>query len=64
MMVGDGIGISASEWGARIIYILRSEGFPIFLVQVYRKNERDNLTQHERNGLAKLSDSIFTKYIR
>ena len=50
--------------GARIIYILRNEGFPIFLVQAYGKNEKDNLTQRERNELAKLSDAIFTKYIR
>jgi hypothetical protein len=50
--------------GARIVYILRNEDFPIFLVAVYAKNEKANLTKAERNELAKLADAIFTKYGR
>jgi hypothetical protein len=50
--------------GARIIYILRDEHFPIFLVAVYAKNEKANLTKAERNELAKLADVIFGKYKR
>ena len=30
--------------GARLIYILRGEAFPIFLISVYAKNEKENLT--------------------
>ena len=57
----DGIG---KRGGARVVYIFRNEGFPVFLVAVYAKNERDNLTKKERNELAKLSDAIFRKFSR
>lgn len=50
--------------GARVIYILRNEGFPIFLITAYPKNEKDNLTKKERNELAKRADEIFAKYRR
>lgn len=48
--------------GARVIYILRGEAFPIFLIAVYAKNEKENLTRQERNLLAKRADEIFEKY--
>jgi hypothetical protein len=47
---------------ARMIYILRNEAFPVFLVAAYAKNEKENLTQKERNELAKRAEEIFTKY--
>ncbi len=50
--------------GARVVYILRNEEFPIFLITAYAKNEKGNLTQKERNELAKLADEIFIKYRR
>ena len=50
--------------GARVIYILRNQDFPIFLVSAYAKNEREKLTQRERNELVKLADAIFSKYKR
>jgi hypothetical protein len=50
--------------GARLIYIVRGEAFPIFFIAVYAKNEKDNLTRQERNLLAKRADEIFAKYRR
>jgi hypothetical protein len=50
--------------GARIVYIFRNKEFPIFLVAVYAKSEKANLTKVERNELAKLADAIFTRYGR
>ena len=50
--------------GARLIYILRNEAFPVFLISVYAKNEKENLTMQERNLLAKRADEIFAKYRR
>jgi hypothetical protein len=50
--------------GARVIYILRNELFPIFLVAAYAKNEKQNLTMQERNQLAKRADEIFAMYRR
>ncbi len=55
----DGIG---KRGGARVIYILRNSGFPIFLITAYPKNTKDNLTRAERNALAKRADEIFSKY--
>lgn len=48
--------------GARLIYIWRNEAFPVFLMTVYAKNEKENLTKQERNKLAKRADEIFAKY--
>jgi hypothetical protein len=50
--------------GARLIYIVRGEAFPIFFIAVYAKNEKENLTRHERNMLAKRADEIFANYRR
>jgi hypothetical protein len=50
--------------GARVIYILRNEAFPVFLIMAYAKNEKENLTMRERNQLAKRADEIFAKYRR
>ena len=50
--------------GARVIYILRNDDFPVFLISAYAKNEKGNLTQKERNELAKLADAIFSRYRR
>ncbi len=50
--------------GARLIYIVRGEDFPIFLVAVYSKNEKESLTKEQRNQLAKRADEIFAKYRR
>ena len=50
--------------GARVIYILRNEDFPIFLVAAYAKNVKENLTKQERNQLAKRADEIFSGYGR
>lgn len=50
--------------GARVVYILRGESFPIFLIAAYAKNEKENLSKAERNELAKMADTIFGKYGR
>lgn len=50
--------------GARVIYILRNERVPLFLVAAYPKNRKDNLSMDERNELSKHADEIFTKYRR
>jgi len=47
-----------------VIYILRGEAFPVFLITVYAKNEKENLTMQERNRLARRADEIFARYRR
>jgi len=41
------------------VYIWRSEPFPVFLITVFPKNEKENLSMAERNTLNKRADSIF-----
>jgi len=48
--------------GARVVYIWRSDKFPVFLITVFRKNEKANLTKAERNTLKKRADQIFETY--
>jgi putative transcriptional regulator len=54
-----GIGKSG---GARVIYILRNEACPVFLISAYAKSEKSNLSQKERNELARRAEEIFAKY--
>jgi hypothetical protein len=49
--------------GARVVYIWRNEKFPAFLISVFPKSEKENLSMAERNALRK-RDSIFDTYWR
>jgi hypothetical protein len=55
---------NGEEWGARVVYIWRNERFPVFLITVFPKNEKENLSMAERNALRKRADSIFDAYGR
>ena len=48
--------------GARVVYIWRHERFPVFLITVFPKNEKENLSMAERSALKKRADSIFETY--
>jgi hypothetical protein len=50
---------SGKRGGARVIYFLRNANLPLYLVQVYAKNEKENLSKTERNNLARLAETIF-----
>ncbi len=50
--------------GARIIYIVRRDDMPVFLISAYAKNAKENLTKDERNRLAKRADELFDEYRR
>ena len=50
--------------GARVVYIWRDDRFPVFLITIFAKNEKANLSQAERNALKKRSDEIFESYGR
>jgi hypothetical protein len=40
--------------GVRVMYYFYDEKHPIYLFDIFGKNEKDNLSKAERNGLAKL----------
>ena len=48
--------------GARVVYIWRDERFPVFLITVFPKNEKENLSMAERDAQKKRADRIFETY--
>ena len=40
--------------GVRVIYFCHNEGMPLYLLTLYGKSEKENLSAGERNGLSKL----------
>ena len=64
-------GVRKSRWGAgargksggvRVIYYYHSSDIPIFLLTVFAKNERDNLSRAEQNLLKQLVTDLVAKY--
>lgn len=51
----DGRGKSG---GVRVIYYFHSERLPLYLLTLFAKNERANLSRAERNELATLTDIL------
>jgi hypothetical protein len=50
--------------GARVVYLYGSSDFPVFLITVYSKAEKGNLSKAEQNALAKMARSFFSDYRR
>lgn len=44
--------------GARVIYFYYNEKMPLFLLTIYGKSEKDDLSSKERKELAKLTDLL------
>lgn len=66
LMEGTG-GVRKIRWaragrgksgGVRIIYYVHSEAMPLYLLTVFAKNERANLSKAERNDLADLVELL------
>ncbi len=53
---------SGKSGGARIIYYFHSEDTPLFLITVYRKADKGNLTKAERNELRGLGKQLADLY--
>lgn len=50
--------------GVRVIYYFHSELLPLFLLTVYAKNQRANLTKSERNEYRKLIPILIKTYAK
>jgi hypothetical protein len=59
-----GFGARGKSGGARIIYLFRGENVPVFLLAVFAKNEKANLSAAERNALGKMVDDLIKNYRR
>jgi len=70
VMVGTG-GVRKSRWGVgargrsggvRVIYYYYNPTMPVFLLTVFAKNERDNLSQRDRNIVKQVVMEIVNTY--
>jgi len=70
IMQGTG-GIRKLRWsakgkgksgGVRVIYYYHNESIPLFLLTLFGKGEKTNLTKAERNELAKLTSLLIKHY--
>ena len=50
--------------GSRVIYLFYNETVPLFLLTIFGKNEKANLSKAERNELAKLVKELIDNYKR
>jgi len=48
--------------GVRIIYYYHNESMPLFLLTVFGKGEKSNLSKNERNELAKFTSLLVSNY--
>ncbi len=50
--------------GSRVIYFFYNETIPLFLLTIFTKNEKINLSDSELNALAKLAMELRKSYTR
>ncbi len=55
-------GNKGKSGGARVVYYYHNELIPLFLLSVFGKNQKENLSKAERNALAKLTKTIGDYY--
>jgi len=55
-------GARGKSGGARIIYLFGGESLPVFILAVFAKNEKANLSASERNALGKMVDILIKNY--
>lgn len=58
-IAGRGKGKSG---GYRVVFAFGGNDIPVFLIAVFSKDEKDNLSKAERNELAKLTEVLFKAY--
>ena len=48
--------------GARVIYLFGGDDVPVFLLALFAKNEKSDLSQAERNKLARMTAELMQSY--
>jgi mRNA-degrading endonuclease RelE of RelBE toxin-antitoxin system len=59
-----GFGARGKSGGARIIYLFSGESLPVFVLAVFAKNEKSDLSPAERNALARMVADMIESYRR
>lgn len=58
-----GRGSQGKSGGVRVIYYVHSEAMPLYLLTLFAKNERANLSKAERNELSELVELLIDRWI-
>jgi hypothetical protein len=58
-----GRGAQGKSGGVRVIYYVHSDAMPLYLLTLFAKNERANLSKAERNELRELVDLLVDYWI-
>ena len=53
---------SGKSGGVRVIYYFHNELYPLFLLTLFGKSEKENISKAERNMLAKLTEELLAAY--
>lgn len=53
---------SGKSGGVRVVYYFHNESMPLFLLSLFGKNEKANLSNAERNLLAKFTSILVKNY--
>ena len=59
-----GFGARGKSGGARIVYLFSGTDLPVFILAVFAKNEKANLSVSERNALGKMVAAMIGDYRR
>jgi len=59
-----GFGVRGKSGGARIIYLFSGVNLPVFILAVFAKNEKANLSAADRNALGKMTVAMVEDYRR
>ncbi len=55
-------GNKGKSGGVRVIYYYHNETMPLFLLSLFGKSEKANMTKSERNELAKFTELLVKNY--
>ena len=58
-----GRGTQGKSGGVRVIYYVHSDAMPLYLLTLFAKSERANLSKAERNELRELVDLLIDCWI-
>jgi hypothetical protein len=57
-----GFGGRGKSGGGRVIYLFSGESLPVFILAVFAKNEKANVSAAERNALGKMVNDMIETY--
>jgi hypothetical protein len=58
------LGGRGKSGGARVVYFFHNETIPVFLLSIFAKNEKQNMSKAEINALARIVEAIKRGYRR